>query len=86
MNKLTLLLVLNKDLDAVTKGRSQPPWDFLKENLEAGCVGEDLTLQQCAPPMSQNSKTADKNTRLIKYLAWQTQDRILHITQKQEDI
>jgi len=61
MNKLTLLLVLNKDLDAVTKGRSQPPWDFLKENLEAGCVGEDLTLQHSAPPMSQNSKRADKN-------------------------
>ena len=72
INKLTLLLVLNKDLDAATKGRSQPPWDFLKENLEEGCVGEDLTLQHSASPMSQNSKRADKNIRLIKYLACQT--------------
>ena len=85
MDKVTLLLVSNKDLGAVTKGRSQPPQDFLKENLEAGCVGGDLTLQHSAPPMSQNSKRAEiKNIKFIKCIAWQAEG--LHFSQKQEDI
>lgn len=57
---LTLLLVSKKDLGAATKGRSQPPLDFQKENLEAGCDGEGLTLQNNAPPMSHSSKRASK--------------------------
>jgi hypothetical protein len=57
---LTLPLVESKDLDALAKGRSQPLWDFLKENLEAGSDGEDLTLQHNAAPMSHSSKRAGK--------------------------
>jgi hypothetical protein len=55
---LTLPLVESKDPDALAKGRNQPLWDFLKENLEAEFDGEDLTLQHNAAPMSHRSKRA----------------------------
>ena len=64
----TLLLVEKKDPDAIAKGRSQPPWDFLKEKLEAGSGGEDLTLQHNAAPMFHSSKRAGKKNKLGQYL------------------